>query len=106
MAKNDRLKHVNRLINSLPLSITNKYFSTKTMLTGWCGRVGKAIDPREAQYMFINHFEYFSATLPQVCIQHDETGSLVVGLTVQLITTARELCQVSLAGKESAKRWR
>ena len=28
-----------------------------------------------------NHFEYFSATLPQVCIQHDKLGWLEAGLT-------------------------
>ena len=35
-----------------------------------------------------NHFEYFSATLSQVCIHHDELGWLGAGLTV------KELCQV------------
>ena len=43
---------------------------------------------REAQKVFINYFEYFSATLSQVFIQHDELGWLVAGLTA-------ELCQVS-----------
>ena len=80
---------------------------------GWWGRAGKAIaldaedvrsNPREAQKVFKNRFEYFSATLSQVCTQHDELGRLVTGFT------ARMLCQVSWlrithAGKAKAKRW-
>jgi len=38
-------------------------------------------NPREPQKMFKNHFEYFSDTLSQVCIQHDKLGWLVAGLT-------------------------
>ena len=60
---------------------------------GWCGRVDKAIaldakvsgsNPREAQKVYKKHFEYFSATLSQVCIHHDELGGLVPGLTAKL----------------------
>ena len=44
-------------------------------------------NPRESKQFsktncFENHFEYFSAKLSQVCIQHhDELGRLVAGLT-------------------------
>ena len=42
---------------------------------------------QEKQKNFQNHFEQFyifSATLSQVCIQHDELGGLVAGLTAKL----------------------
>ena len=38
----------------------------------------------KAQKMFKNHFKYFSATFSQKCIQHDELGWLVTGLTEKL----------------------
>ena len=57
------------------------------------GAVGKAIalDAESVGFKFKsiknnlnNHIEYFLATVSQVCIQHDELGWLVDGLTQKL----------------------
>ena len=84
---------------------------------GWCGRVGKAIaldakgvgiKSQRSTNIFKNHYEYFSTTLSQVCIRHDELGYNRGSRFNRKIVTAKELCQVSLlritlAGKAMTK---
>ena len=77
--------------SSIPLK--KGYPQNFTVKQGWCGRVGKSDCSRrrrgraqitEKHTHFQNHIEYFSATLSQVCIKHDELGRLVAGLTAKL----------------------
>ena len=95
-------KNVYKYIRCIQINFHKYELFKLNIFLWWCGRVIKrslstlkmsGSNLSEGQN-FQNHFEYFSATLSQVCIQHDELGWLVTGLTAKFWPLG-ELCQVS-----------